>query len=88
MLRRSVVAMIRGVSWPPATWIATRSEPNVNTRNDKVSVITVWYSAVAPVGSSPPSRQRSHSSNARSTGASSSTSAMATSGTVHNADLR
>ena len=39
------VAMIRGVSWPPAIWIATSSEPNVNTRNDSVSVMTVWYSA-------------------------------------------
>ena len=80
--------MIRGVSWPPATWIATSSEPNVNTRNDKVNVITVWYSAVAPAGSSPPRRQRSQASNARSAGASSNSSAMATSGTVHNADLR
>ena len=34
--------MMRGVSWPPATWIATSSEPNVKTMNDSVSVIVVW----------------------------------------------
>ena len=41
LLRRSVVAMIRGVNWLLATWSATNSEPNVNTRNDSVSVMTV-----------------------------------------------
>ena len=40
--RSSVVAMMRGVSWPPAIWIATSSEPNVNTTNDSVSVMVVW----------------------------------------------
>ena len=39
--RSNVVAMIRGVSWPPATWIATSSDPKVNTRNESVSVIVV-----------------------------------------------
>ena len=39
--RSSVVAMIRGVSWPPAICMATSSEPNVKTRNDSVSVMTV-----------------------------------------------
>ena len=39
--RSSVVAMIRGVYWPPATWMATSSEPNVNTRKERFSVITV-----------------------------------------------
>ena len=32
--RSSVVAMIRGVYCPPATWIATSSEPKVNTRKE------------------------------------------------------
>ena len=31
--RSSVVAMIRGVSWPLATWMATIIEPKVNTVN-------------------------------------------------------
>jgi hypothetical protein len=39
LLRSSVVAMIRGVSCPPATWMATSSEPKVNTRNEIVSVM-------------------------------------------------
>ena len=40
--RSSVVAMTRGVSWNPATWIATSRDPKVNTTNDSVSVIVVW----------------------------------------------
>ena len=39
--RSSVVAMIRGVYCPPATWIATSSEPNVKTRNERFIVTTV-----------------------------------------------
>ena len=47
--RSSVVAMIRGVYCPPATWIATSSEPNVKTRNERFSVITVSSMVRAPV---------------------------------------
>ena len=86
--RSSVVAMIRGVSCPPATWIATSSEPNVNTRNDSVSVMTVWYNDCAPAGSNPTRRQRSQLSSPRSMGARSSTRTIAMIGTVHSADLR
>ena len=48
MSRSSVVAMTRGVYWPLATWIATSSEPNVKTTNERVSVMTVLESALAP----------------------------------------
>ncbi len=39
--RSSVVAIIRGVSWPLATWMATSKDPNVKTRNDSASEMTV-----------------------------------------------
>ena len=80
--------MILGVSCPPATWIATSSEPNVNTRNDSVSVMTVWYSPAAPAGAMSVSSQPSHASRMRSSGATANTIAMAMSGTVQSADLR
>ena len=80
--------MIRGVSWPPATWIATSSEPNVNTRNDRASVMTVWYSACAPDRASAVSSQSSQRSSQRRIGAMPNTNAMAMSGTVQSADLR
>ncbi len=51
--RSSVVAITRGVSWPPAIWMATSSEPKVKTRNDSDSVMTVWYIVVAPDTPSP-----------------------------------
>ena len=47
--RSSVVAMMRGVYWPPATWIATSSEPNVKTRNERFIVMKVSSSVRAPV---------------------------------------
>ena len=46
--RSSVVAMIRGVYCPPATWIATSSEPNVKTRNERLIVTTVSSRDRAP----------------------------------------
>ena len=46
--RSSVVAMMRGVSCPPAIWIATSREPNVNTTNVSVSVTSVWNRVWAP----------------------------------------
>ena len=39
--RSKVVAMIRGVICPLATCIATSSEPNVKTTNDRFAVTTV-----------------------------------------------
>ena len=39
--RSSVVAMMRGVSCPPAICTATSSEPKVKTRNDSVSEMMV-----------------------------------------------
>jgi hypothetical protein len=88
LLRRSVVAMILGVSWPPATWIATSNEPNVNTRNDKRKRdhrLIQRRGARGPEPAQPPSQPRIERAQH---GLSSRTSAMATSGTVHNADLR
>ena len=35
--RSKVVEMMRGVSWALATWMATSSELNANTRNDSVA---------------------------------------------------
>ena len=46
--RSSVVAMIRGVYCPPATWIATSSEPNVKTRKERFNVTTVSSMDRAP----------------------------------------
>ena len=51
--RSSVVAMMRGVYCPLATWIATSSEPNVKTSNDSDSVMTALHSAFAPSSPSP-----------------------------------
>jgi hypothetical protein len=48
VVRSKVVAITRGVSWPPATWIATSNDPNVNTIKDKVIVVTVWSMACPP----------------------------------------
>ena len=86
--RKSVVAMIRGVNCPPAIWIATNSEPNVKTRNDSVSVITVWYSDWAPDMPKPVIRHASRLSRTRSTGATASTNKMERNGTIQRADLR
>jgi len=75
--RSSVVAMIGGVYCPPATWIATSSEPHVKTSNERFNVITVSSNDRAPaigrpryavVASSRPVR-RSQSSTAVVTGA-------------------
>jgi len=85
--RRSAVAMIRGVSWALATWIATSSDPNVNTRNESASVTTVWNIACAP-SSARIGFQLSQSSRMRSNGMVASTTTMAMNGTTHNADLR
>ena len=46
--RSRVVAMMRGVYWPPATWIATSSEPNVKTMNERLSVMKVCSWSRAP----------------------------------------
>jgi hypothetical protein len=46
--RNSVVAMIRGLSCPLATWIATSIDPKVKTRNESVSVMMVCIAAVVP----------------------------------------
>ena len=55
--RSSVVAIMRGVYWPLATWMATSSEPNVKTTNERLSVMTVLASALAPsIPSSSPHR--------------------------------
>ena len=35
LLRSNVVAIIRGVSCPLATWIATSNEPKVNTIKER-----------------------------------------------------
>ncbi len=51
--RSSVVAMMRGVSCPLAIWIATSSEPKVNTTNVSVSVTMVWNRVRAPSTPSP-----------------------------------
>ena len=51
--RNSVVAMMRGVYCPPATWIATSSEPKVKTRNDRFIVMRVSSVDRAPVSDSP-----------------------------------
>ena len=50
--RSSVVAMMRGVYWPPATWIATSNEPKVKTRNDRLSVMSVSSNDRAPASGS------------------------------------
>ena len=86
--RSSVVAMMRGVSWTPATWIATSSDPNVNTTNESVSVIVVWYSACAPETDSPDKRHFSHASTTRSTGAKTSTARIESRGIVQSAERR
>jgi hypothetical protein len=86
--RNSIVAMMRGVSCPLATWIATSSDPKVNTRKDSASVMTVPYIACAPDCASAPTCQSSHSSRRRMNGATRRTRTMAISGTDHNADLR
>jgi hypothetical protein len=46
--RNKVVAMIRGVSWPLAIWMATISEPNVKTINESVSVMIVCRAVSVP----------------------------------------
>ena len=51
--RSSVVAMMRGVYWPPATWIATSSEPKVKTRNDSFIVIEGLMQRLRPVPREP-----------------------------------
>ncbi len=51
--RSSVVAMMRGVYWPPAIWMATSSEPNVNTRNDRFMVNMRSRNAFASAAFSP-----------------------------------
>ena len=80
--------MIRGVSCPPAIWIATSSEPNVNTRNDSASVMIVWYIACAPETPSSAICHPSQASMRCTMGAVTSSIAIAMIGTVHSADLR
>ncbi len=80
--------MTRGVICPPATWIATSSEPNVNTRNASVSEMTVWSIACAPDTASPPNSHPSQASRWCRIGVTASSIAIATIGTVHSADLR
>ena len=52
--RSKVVAMILGVSCPPATWIATRREPKVKTMNVSVSVTIVSRMLRVPDALQPP----------------------------------
>ncbi len=89
LLRSSVVAMIRGVSCPLATWIATRSDPKVKTMNEIVSVSTVFRASDVPAGVAPnqgthPSR--SCSPNTRRMAIFSSTSAK--NGTIQSAERK
>jgi hypothetical protein len=65
-----------------------QSEPNVNTRNERVSVITVWYNPVAPAGARAFNSQSSHASRRRRSGATANTTAIEMRGTVQSADLR
>jgi len=51
--RSRVVAMMRGVYCPLATWIATSSEPKVNTRKDKFAVMMVSSVVRAPLIDNP-----------------------------------
>ena len=51
--RSSVVAMMRGVYWPPATWIATSSEPKVKTMNERLRVMKSSSWTFAPVTERP-----------------------------------
>ena len=46
--RSNVAAMIRGVSCPLATWIATSREPKVKTVNVSVSVTIVSRTVCVP----------------------------------------
>ena len=48
-----MVAMTRGVYCPPATWIATSKDPNVNTRKDSDSVTIVSSPERAPDNENP-----------------------------------
>ncbi len=51
--RSRVVAMMRGVYWPPATWIATSSEPKVKTMNEMLRVMKSSSWTRAPVTDRP-----------------------------------
>ena len=51
--RKSVVAMIRGVYCPPATWMATSRELKVNTIKERFVVTIVSSSDRAPAISRP-----------------------------------
>ena len=62
--RSSVVAMMRGVYWPLATWIATSSEPKVKTMNDRENVMTALNIAFAPSIPSPTPAHPSRASSA------------------------
>ena len=82
--------MILGVSCPPAIWIATSSEPNVNTRNDRRQrddrLVQRPARRPAPVRVS---CQPSHASRMRSERRHvANTIAIAMSGTVQSVDLR
>ena len=46
--RSNVVAMMRGVYCPPATWMATSSEPKVNTMKERLKVSTALNIVLAP----------------------------------------
>ncbi len=47
------MAMMRGVYCPPATWMATRSDPKVKTMKDSENVTTALNIAFAPSMPSP-----------------------------------
>jgi hypothetical protein len=80
--------MIRGVSWPLATWIATSMEPKVNTTNDIVAVISPWSIASAPWALKPKKLHPSQWSRSRNSRAVMNSSGIAMNGTIQSEDLR
>ena len=86
--RSSVVAMMRGVSWPLAIWIATSSEPNVKTTNESVSVMSVWNRVWAPSTPSPVRSQVTKRSSRCSTRMSMSASSTDAIGATQSAERR
>src|SRR6187455_602089 len=83
----SVVAMIRGVSCELATWIATSSEPKVNTTNDNAAVTMSSSVARAPVGDKSRKCQPSQGSIDRRILEVTRASGIVTMGTTHSDDL-
>ncbi len=86
--RSSVVAMMRGVYCPLATWIATNSEANVKTSNDSVSVMTALESALAPSSPSPYPTQLSRPSSASTMSLNTRSATPAATGTIHSDERR